>query len=544
MIENIWRKFVNLVNSIEQRIKDLSKKAKIIISVIIAVLGIGGTGIITASSQDLGPIWPTYTDRLYSFDGNLAWTALAGNGNLQAQTDGMWVGRSANNNMVFNATNNAVGITPYNGATIDIRQSANVLGASTPPNFLGGWTGTFPNYIHPQGYGHSILGGGWGFTDLSNQIIATGSGWSVIINGTSNRIYTGQTIIGAGNNNIIFSGGNSGILTGEGNYISGEESAIVGGRRNTITSTNAIDIEGFIGGGDTNTIEFAGADDSSESTIGGGKNNTVTGSDRAFIGGGDTNTTTGDYATIPGGASNTAAGNYSLAAGRRAKANHDGTFVWADSVNADFPSEQANQFAVRATGGISATTTGMGLKIDGPITLTVPVWDDLRVPLNQGKTAGVNVPIFEEIASSGVYAYNFDDGDEIWFATQMPHSYMLGEDIFPHVHWGPETDSSPADNVGLGLECSWTNLGGDVDSTTVYTRVVSTGVDNQYAHLLHDVPDGGWDGSSYDTLSALILCRFYRFAAAVDNYAGGIFAYEIDFHYPVDTLGSPSIDDK
>jgi hypothetical protein len=41
-----------------------------------------------------------------------------------------------------------------------------------------------------------------------------------------------------------------------------------------------------------------------------------------------------------------------FAAGNRAKANHDGAFVWADSTDADFASTAANRFAIRASGGV------------------------------------------------------------------------------------------------------------------------------------------------------------------------------------------------
>ena len=53
-----------------------------------------------------------------------------------------------------------------------------------------------------------------------------------------------------------------------------------------------------------------------------------------------------------------AGGDYSLAAGRRAEARaaDDGTFVWADSQNADFVSTGPNQFLVRAAGGAGINT--------------------------------------------------------------------------------------------------------------------------------------------------------------------------------------------
>lgn len=75
----------------------------------------------------------------------------------------------------------------------------------------------------------------------------------------------------------------------------------------------------------------------------------------------------GDFATIPGGGYNLAAGDYSFAAGRRAKANHPGAFVWADSQDADFPSARNNEFAVRASGGVRLETGGAWLTVDGRV---------------------------------------------------------------------------------------------------------------------------------------------------------------------------------
>ena len=56
----------------------------------------------------------------------------------------------------------------------------------------------------------------------------------------------------------------------------------------------------------------------------------------------------------PGEFANAAAGDYSFAAGRQAEvqSNHPGTFLFADSMGLPFPSLAANEFAVRATGGV------------------------------------------------------------------------------------------------------------------------------------------------------------------------------------------------
>ena len=61
---------------------------------------------------------------------------------------------------------------------------------------------------------------------------------------------------------------------------------------------------------------------------------------------------------MPGGNENEANGDYSFAAGYRATvdAAHDGAFLWADKSEYDFDSAAADEFAVRAVGGIRLAT--------------------------------------------------------------------------------------------------------------------------------------------------------------------------------------------
>jgi hypothetical protein len=90
-------------------------------------------------------------------------------------------------------------------------------------------------------------------------------------------------------------------------------------------------------------------------TISGGQYNFIqSGADFGAIGGGSDNVVhpAAAWGVIPGGYQNEVAGECALAAGHRAKARHDGTFVWADNAPADFVSTARNQFLIRAAGGV------------------------------------------------------------------------------------------------------------------------------------------------------------------------------------------------
>jgi hypothetical protein len=187
----------------------------------------------------------------------------------------------------------------------------------------------------------NVIGGYSGNSVTSGKVGATiGGGGS---DGYTNVVTDSFSTVGGGRGNIAGKWGAT-IAGGVENKAPGESSAIGGGNGNTASAYVAT-----VSGGGANTASADGA------TVGGGMHNNSSGG-QATIGGGFNNTASGYAATVPGGSDNTAQGDYSFAAGRRAKANHPGAFVWADSTDADFVSTADNQFAVRATGGVSFTT--------------------------------------------------------------------------------------------------------------------------------------------------------------------------------------------
>ncbi|MBI3193374.1 MAG: hypothetical protein HYZ34_02780 [Ignavibacteriae bacterium] len=168
--------------------------------------------------------------------------------------------------------------------------------------------------------------------------------------------------------------GTNAIAGGRNNRARGNYSVVSGGGGNTEADSNSASVMyATVGGGNQNraagyaaTVSGGGANSATGicATVGGGLVNMARGDYSVVAGGGgpfwsDSNSASGLFSTIPGGRNNKAAGNYSFAAGWRARANHGGTFVWADSASAsgtDFFSTGTNQFLIRASGGVGIGT--------------------------------------------------------------------------------------------------------------------------------------------------------------------------------------------
>jgi hypothetical protein len=204
--------------------------------------------------------------------------------------------------------------------------------------------------------------------------IGAGVSSATIGGGGNNTVFntvnaTGGTIGGGDNNSIATGAGNSTIGGGYNNRINGPStySTIAGGDLNDIGPTGGPNANyATIGGGHFNKI-LANAH---SALISGGSGNQVT-SAFGTVGGGEANQATGAWGTVPGGDQNTASYN-AFAAGHRAKAIHQGTFVWADSTGADFASTGANQFLIRASGnvGINKNNPATALDVNGTVSAT------------------------------------------------------------------------------------------------------------------------------------------------------------------------------
>jgi len=265
-------------------------------------------GSITNAKLAGGITADKFADNLFN---PLAWL-LGGNSGV---TSG-FLGTTDTNPLEFRVNNRRVMryTFPENGVT----RSVNVLGGSES------------NEIAADVIGATIAGGGWDGITIGNS---------------PNRALANHTTISGGIANTA-RGGNSTIGGGSTNSSNGLLSFIGGGYGHTAGGDNST-----IGGGYYNNAS------STASTVAGGSFNTASGV-YSTVAGGFQNTASGNFSFVGGGSQNIASGYNSFAAGQGSRALHNGTFVWADDNFGVFSSTGAQQFCVRASGGVKLNGSG------------------------------------------------------------------------------------------------------------------------------------------------------------------------------------------
>jgi trimeric autotransporter adhesin len=307
---------------------------------------------------------------------------------------------------------------------------------------LGGFSaicGGDGNLIHYRA-NHGFIGGG-----LANRL-PTNSSYSTIAGGNGNAAGGSFCTVGGGQLNTASADGAT-VGGGVGNVVSGLDAMVGGGANN-----GAIGSYSTIGGGIQNTCYV------SQATIGGGQGNiasnvyvtvgggaqnvalglssTISGgfgnrtlNTDTTVSGGYTNTASGYRSTVPGGTLNTASGDYSFAAGRRAKADDNGSFVWSDSNDFDFHSAFANQFAVRCIGGAKFVTAidSSGAQTAG---VRLQAGDNAWSSISDRNQKKNFVPVdgkavLEKLAAMPVQSWNYK-----WEAdTNTPHIGPMAQDF-------------------------------------------------------------------------------------------------------------------
>lgn len=307
-----------------------------------------------------------------------------------------------------------------------------------------------------------------------DDVDTTGQTYATVGGGQANHARGQHSTIGGGSGNTA--GGSDSVVTGgRENEASGAQATVGGGQKNMATATQSTVGGGFendaigplatVGGGNDNDAT------GNNSTIGGGTGNRASGNEStvsggqgndamgvaSFVGGGKDNEAAGEYATTVGGFQIEATGDYSFAAGRKAKADNDGMFVWADSHDREFPrspdsniTPAARQFLARATGGVVFVSNidNTGSSTEG---VELIAGTDEWVSLT-GSSAKANIKptnysqILDKLDGVAITTWNYKSQDE-----SIRHIGPMAEDFNESLGVGHGHRLSTNDMVGVAL---------------------------------------------------------------------------------------------
>jgi len=172
-----------------------------------------------------------------------------------------------------------------------------------------------------------------------------------------------------------------------------------------------------------------------------------------------------------------------------------------------------------------------------------PWWDDMRVAVSSVRVQGSqNIPDWDSWLGNLQLLW-FDPGtmEQVFFALQMPHGYLQGSDLSPHVHMVPSTNAAVSTHrVRWGLEYTWQSIGATFAApTTIYAETTLVPDEALVANRQYLVafPDITGLVAGDVGVSSMLVCRLFR-DAGNDDYTFDAGLLEFDIHYQILMPGS------
>lgn len=174
----------------------------------------------------------------------------------------------------------------------------------------------------------------------------------------------------------------------------------------------------------------------------------------------------------------------------------------------------------------------MGMALSRGISLGDVAWDYLRFPATSINPPGATGDPDFDTTDIG-FLFDANTVETIYMIAQLPHSYIEGSELRPHIHWEPT--STGTGDVVWRLSYRWRNNGEAAGSFTTISLVTAA--------------DGNADTLNIDSFSALtktdahissmLDMKLERFATATtDTYAADARLKEFDLHFQLNDLGS------
>jgi hypothetical protein len=161
-------------------------------------------------------------------------------------------------------------------------------------------------------------------------------------------------------------------------------------------------------------------------------------------------------------------------------------------------------------------------------------WDDQQVNISTVKLPTSQAPSWVSFKGSEVLEFSASGTNKIYFTAQLSHKYKQGEDIEFHIH--TSYPDSNAGNVRWKFTHSWSNIDTAIPAETTVNTTIAAPTRTDY-HELDEIAET-ITGTSKNISSVLLCCLEREGGDELDTYAGDVKLLALDFHIPLNTIGS------
>lgn len=167
--------------------------------------------------------------------------------------------------------------------------------------------------------------------------------------------------------------------------------------------------------------------------------------------------------------------------------------------------------------------------------------NDMATDINQLRPGAATPPTLAKVidngaGSLGVSLTRFAVGDGAQVVFQLSHGWVEGSQIFPHVHWMPDTGLVAGETVSWDMEYFWLNRFGVLQATSQIVSTVFTAPAGGLAAKNHQESDFPALYSPDKTLSSIIGAILTRGAGTYSNLST-IWLLGFDIHIGINKLG-------
>lgn len=174
-------------------------------------------------------------------------------------------------------------------------------------------------------------------------------------------------------------------------------------------------------------------------------------------------------------------------------------------------------------------------------------WHDLLGELSIDPVFSPSNAVYQQFIG-GIKAFQFTEGSDAYVRFHIPHDYLMGSDLFIHVHWMHNSTFVTGGSVTWVMESTYAkghNLGAFTETKLI--SVVQAASPIQFQHLVAETSLSITGGSSVQLDSSLIepdgivLCRLYLDSNDITVSEGvkpDPFALFTDIHYQSTNIGT------